>query len=65
MLHVTTKYLFLEERVVMANAKAKSLEAETSRLRKDLINAMEKGNVAKVKIKSLGMELKVEKALTM
>ena len=65
MLHVTTEYLFMEERVVMANSKAKSLEAETSRLRKDLINAMEKGNVAKVKIKSLGMELKVEKALTM
>ena len=64
MLHVTTKYLFLEERVVMANAKAKSLEAETSRLRKDLINAMEDGNVAKEKIKSLGKELKVEKALT-
>ena len=50
---------------MMANSKAKSLEAETSRLRKDLINAMEDGNVAKEKIKSLGMELKVEKALTM
>ena len=65
MLHVTTKYLFLEERVVMANAKAKSLETKTSRLRKDLINAMEDGNVAKEKIKCLGKELKVEKALTM
>ena len=49
----------------MANSKAKSLEAKISRLRKDLINAMKKGNVAKVKIKSLGKELKVEKALTL
>ena len=65
MLHVTTEYLFMEERVVMANSKAKSLEAKISRLRKDLINAMKKGNVAKVKIKSLGKELKVEKALTL
>ena len=47
----------------MANSKVKVLEAESSRLRKDLITAMDEGNSSKERIKALLEELRVEKPL--
>ena len=63
-IHITTKYLTSEEKVVMVDSKVEALEAESSKLRKDLINAMEEGNIVKEKVKFLTEELRVEKLLT-
>lgn len=63
-IHITTKYLTHEEKVVMADFKVEALEAESSKLRKDLISEMEEGNASKEKVKNLTEELRVEKLLT-
>ena len=47
----------------MANSKIESIEAENSKLRKDLIKAMDEANKAREKVKELSEELKVEKML--
>ena len=60
---LTTDYLSNEEKVVMANSKNKFVEAESSKLRKDLIEAMDETNKVKMKIKELSEALKVEKML--
>ena len=56
-----TDYLSNEEKVVVANSKVESAEAESSKLRKDLIEAMEQATKAKEKVKKLGEALKVKK----
>lgn len=56
---MTTDYLNNEKKVVVANSKADSIKAESSKLRKDLIEAMNQSTKAKEKVK----ELKVEKKL--
>ena len=56
-----TDYLSNKEKVVIANSKNESVEAESSKLRKDLIEAMDKTNMVKVKIKELNEALRVEK----
>lgn len=48
---------------MIANSKAKALEAEGSHLRKDLIVAMNVNNKSKEKIKALFEELNAEKLL--
>ena len=48
---------------MVANSKVESAEAETSRLSKDLIKAMDEPTKAKGKIKELNEALKVEKLL--
>ena len=48
----------------MAGSKMEALEAEGSRLRKDIITMMDDSNAAKEKVKALAEELKVEKLLT-
>ena len=58
-----TDYLNMEEKVVMATSKAKSVEVECSQLKKDMIIAMNERNVANQKIKELTKALRVEKAL--
>ena len=58
-----TNYLSSEEKVVVANSKVDSVEAESSRLRKDLIEAMDQATKAKEKVKELKDTLKVEKKL--
>lgn len=63
-IHITTEYLTNEERVVMANTKVEMLEAESSKLRKDLIAAMNGGYKVKEQVKALTKELWVEKLLT-
>ena len=47
----------------MANSKIESVEAENSKRRKDLIEAMDKANKAEEKLKELSEELKVKKML--
>ena len=48
-----TDYLNSEEKVVMANSKIDSIEAESSKLRKDLIEAMDQSIKDKEKVKEL------------
>ena len=48
---------------MVANSKVESVEDESSRLRKDLIKAMDEATNAKGKIKELNQVLKVEKLL--
>ena len=60
---MTTDYIGNEEKVVVANSKLESVEAESSKLRKDLIEAINETNKAKEKIKELNEALKVEKML--
>ena len=49
--------------MVVANSKVHSIEVERSRLRKDLIVAMDQATKAKEKVKELKDALKVEKKL--
>ena len=48
---------------MVANSKVDFVEAESSRLRNDLIEAMDQSTKAKEKVKELKEELKVEKKL--
>nr|POF00827.1 hypothetical protein CFP56_55356 [Quercus suber] len=61
--HLMTDYLSSEEKIVVANSKVDLVEAESSRLRKDLVEAMEQATKAKEKVKELKDALKVEKKL--
>ena len=49
--------------MVVANSKVDSIEAESSKLRKDLIEAMDQATKTKEKVKELKDALKVEKML--
>nr|POE53086.1 hypothetical protein CFP56_59325 [Quercus suber]POE67876.1 hypothetical protein CFP56_75722 [Quercus suber] len=62
-LRITTNYLNVEERVVVATSKVESVEVECSQLKKDLIVVMNERNEANEKIKELTEALCVEKAL--
>ena len=62
-LRITTDYLNVEEKVMMATSKAKSVKAECSQLKKDLIIAMNERNEVNQKVKELTESLHVEKAL--
>nr|POE99909.1 hypothetical protein CFP56_54768 [Quercus suber] len=62
-LRITTDYLNVEEKVVMATSKAETVETECSQLKKDLIFAMNERNEANQKVKELTESLRVEKAL--
>lgn len=48
---MTTDYLSSEEKVVVANSKVDSIEAESSKLRKNLIEAVDQATKAKEKMK--------------
>ena len=50
-------------KAVAAGSKVKALEAEATKLRRDLISAMDNANIAKEKAKALVDELKAEKQL--
>ena len=57
-IHITLEYLAKEEKVVVANSKVETLEAQGSHLRKDLIVAMDDSNASKEKIKAQSKELR-------
>lgn len=63
MIYITTELLTKEEKAIVAGSKAEMLEAESSKLRKELIVAMDEGNSTKEKVKALTEELRVEKLL--
>ena len=63
MIHITIEYLTNEEKVVITDSKVKVLEAESYKLRKDLILVMDKGNTTKEKVKTLSKVLRVENLL--
>jgi len=58
-----TNYLSNKEKAVVANSKVESVKAESSKLRKDLIEAMDQTTKSKEKVKELSEALKVEKML--
>ena len=62
-MHITTDYLNMEEKVVVATSKVESMEVECSQLKKDLIAVMNERNDANQKIKELTKALRVEKVL--
>ena len=62
-MHITSQYLLNEEKAMVANSKVEALEAEGSRLRRDLIAIMDNSNVSKEKLKALSKELNAEKLL--
>nr|POF24962.1 hypothetical protein CFP56_44837 [Quercus suber] len=57
-LHLTIDYLSSEEKWVVGNSKVDSVEVESSKLRKDLIKAMDQAAKAKEKVKELKDALK-------
>ena len=63
-LHITSEYLASEAKVESARSHASSMEAENSKLRKELIAAMDDANQAKEKLRILTEELRVERELT-
>ena len=63
-LHITSEYLASEAKVESARSHASSLEAENSKLKKELIAAMNDANLAKEKLRTLTEELRVEWELT-
>ena len=63
-LHITSKYLASEAKVESARSHASSLGVENSKLKKELIAAMNDANLAKEKLRTLTDELRVEWELT-
>ena len=63
-LHLTSKYLVSEAKVESGRSHASSLEAENSKLKKELIAAMNDTNLAKEMLRTLIEELRVERELT-
>ena len=64
-IHITSKYLSQKARASSVKSKAKGLEVELSKLREDLIIAMDEANTAKEKAKVLSDDLRVERQLTL
>ena len=63
-LHNTSEYLASEAKVESARSHTSSVEAENSKLKKELIAAMDDANQAKEKLRILTEELRVERELT-
>ena len=64
-IHITLEYLSNEAKATSLGSKAVALEAENSKLKKDLIIAMDEINTCKEKAKVLSDDLRVEKQLTL
>ena len=64
-LHITSKYLTQKAKVASAVSGVEALEAENSKLKKDLINTIDEANIMKEKIKVMGDNLRAERQLTM
>ena len=60
-LHITSEYLTQEAKVTSAMSKVEAPEAENSKLKKDLIVAMDEANTIKEKAKTLGDDLRAER----
>ena len=64
-LHITSKYLTQKAKVASAVSGVEALEAENSKLKKDLITTIDEANIMKEKIKVIGDNLRAERQLTM
>ena len=64
-IHITSEYLSHKAKVASVGSKVEALEVENSKLRKDLIFAMDKANTVKEKVKVLGENLRAERTLTL
>ena len=64
-LHITSKYLTQEAKVAFAVSRVEALEVENSKLKKDLIAAIDEANTFKEKAKVLGDDLRAERQLTL
>ena len=64
-LHLTSEYLAQEAKVESAWFHVTTFEAENSKLKKELIAAMNEANLAKEKVKTLTNELRTERQLTL
>ena len=62
-LRLTTDYLNIVEKAMVANSKLEFVEVKSLKLRKDLIVAMDETSKANEKIKELSEALRVEKML--
>ena len=62
--HLTSKYLASKAKVESARSHASSLEAENSKLKKELIVAMNNANLAKEELRTSTEALRVERELT-
>ena len=60
-LHLTSEYLASEANVESTRSHVTTLEAENSKLKKELIAAMNDANLAKEKLKTLTDKLRVDK----
>ena len=63
-IHITSKYLS-QEAIASSESQVKGMEVKLSKLKKDLILAMDEANTAKEKAKVLSDDLKAEKQLTL
>ena len=63
-IHITSKYLSHVAKVASMGSKVEALETENSKLRKELISAMNEANTAKEKAKPLANDLRMKKQLT-
>ena len=59
--HITLEYLTQEAKVASIMSKMEALEVENSKLKKDLIVAMDEANTIKEKTKTLSDDLKAER----
>ena len=63
-LHLTSEYLASEAKVKSARSHASSLEVENSKMKKELIAAINDANLAKEKLRTSTEELRVKRELT-
>ena len=64
-LHITLEYLSQEAKVAFVVSRVEALEAENSKLKKDLIAILDEANTVKEKAKVLSNDLRVEKQRTL
>ena len=60
-LHLISEYLASEAKIESVRSHVKTLEAENSKLKKELIVTMNNANLVKEKLKTLTKEFRVER----
>ncbi|XP_030937612.1 uncharacterized protein LOC115962880 [Quercus lobata] len=63
-LHITSEYLTHEAKIASAVSRVEALEAENSKLKKDIIVVMDEANTIKEKVKALGDDSRAERQVT-
>ena len=59
-LHITSEYLTQDAKVASTMSRMEALEVENSKLKKDLIVAMDEASTIKEKAKALGDDLRAD-----